>query len=162
MVAVVIVALLAGTVAIGVAAYVDQGRMARATTDLASIETAVKTFYGNNGRYPTSSEGLAHLMRNLAPLYLMCDPRDLGVSADLDFPFTRCPTVIIHDAVPGGVGFSKALYELHDELLGACWEWVQECPCEEGCPACIGAPPQIGAGAKARVERLLRYMRNED
>ena len=105
-------------------------------------------------------QGLAHVLRALAPLYLMCDPRDLGVVADLDFPFTHHPTVVIYDAVPGGVGFSKALYGLHDELLRACAEWVGDCECEEGCPACIGAPPQIGAGAKKRVGQLLEYVKS--
>jgi len=100
-------------------------------------------------------DGLAHLLRALSPLYVMCDPHDLGVTSDLDFSQTRSPTVVIYDAVPGGVGFSEGLYRLHSDLLQACLEWVRDCPCEEGCPACIGAPPQIGAGAKIRVKRLL-------
>jgi DEAD/DEAH box helicase domain-containing protein len=100
-------------------------------------------------------DGLANLLRALAPLYVMCDAHDIAVTSDLDFQETRSPTVIIYDAVPGGVGLSEALYGLHDELLQACLDWVRECPCEEGCPACVGAPPQIGAGAKHRVEQLL-------
>ena len=100
-------------------------------------------------------DGLANLLRALAPLYVMCDPHDLGVTSDLDFQQTRSPTVVIYDAIPGGVGFSEALYGLHNDLLQACQEWVRDCPCEEGCPACIGAPPQTGAGAKMRVKRLL-------
>jgi DEAD/DEAH box helicase domain-containing protein len=103
-------------------------------------------------------DGLANLLRALAPLYLMCEPRDLGVTADLDFPFTHAPTVVMYDAVPGGVGFSTALYRLHDELLHACREWVSQCPCEEGCPACVGAPVEVGMGAKARVRQLLEWM----
>ena len=100
-------------------------------------------------------DGLANLLRALAPLYVMCAPHDLGVTSDLDFIQTRSPTVVIYDAIPGGVGFSEALYGLHNDLLQACQEWVRDCPCEEGCPACIGAPPQTGAGAKMRVKRLL-------
>ena len=101
-------------------------------------------------------DGLAHLLRALAPIYVMCDAHDIAVTSDLDFAETRSPTIIVFDTVPGGVGLSEALYDLHDELLRACLSWVHQCPCEEGCPACIGAPPQIGAGAKSRVERLLR------
>jgi DEAD/DEAH box helicase domain-containing protein len=100
-------------------------------------------------------DGLANLLRALAPLYVMCDAHDIAVTSDLDFAETRSPTVIVYDTVPGGVGLSAALYELHDELLQACLDWVRRCPCEEGCPACVGAPPQIGAGAKQRVEQLL-------
>ncbi len=125
-------------------------------------------------------DGLATLLRGLAPLHLMCAPRDLGVSAELDFPWPgsassneppadhapddepaaelaskRAPTVILYDAVPGGVGFSAALYALHDTLLQAGLDWLRECPCAEGCPACIGPPLQPGLGAKSRVLALL-------
>jgi DEAD/DEAH box helicase domain-containing protein len=100
-------------------------------------------------------DGLAGLLRSLAPLYLMCDPHDVGVTAELDFPLTRAPTIVLYDAVPGGVGLSSALYALHDQLLRACLDWIAECPCDEGCPACVGAPADIGMGAKARVRRLL-------
>jgi DEAD/DEAH box helicase domain-containing protein len=100
-------------------------------------------------------DGLANLLRALAPLYVMCDAHDIAVASDLDFRETRSPTVIVYDAAPGGVGLSAALYGLQDELLNACLDWVRECPCEEGCPACVGAPPQLGAGAKRRVEQLL-------
>ncbi len=100
-------------------------------------------------------EGLGNLMRALAPLYLMCDRNDIRVTSDLNFPHTHAPTIIIYDAVPGGVGFSDALYQLHTELLQASLDWARDCPCEEGCPSCVGAPPNIGAGAKSRVQRLL-------
>lgn len=107
-------------------------------------------------------EGLASLLRSLAPLYLMCDAHDVGVSAELDFPFTRSPTIVLYDGVPGGVGFSRALYMLHDRLLRACLDWVRECPCDEGCPACIGAPLDTGVGAKARVRQLLERVVHQE
>jgi DEAD/DEAH box helicase domain-containing protein len=100
-------------------------------------------------------EGLGNLMRALAPLYLMCDRHDIRVTSDLNFAHTRAPTIVIYDTAPGGVGFSETLYELHTELLRASLEWARNCPCEEGCPSCVGAPPNIGAGAKSRVVRLL-------
>ena len=124
-------------------------------------------------------DGLATLLRGLAPLHLMCAPRDLGVSAELDFAWPgpassdrlpadhtgdeliadqaskRAPTVILYDAVPGGVGFAAALYGLHNSLLQASLDWLYECPCAEGCPACIGPPLQPGLGAKSRVRALL-------
>lgn len=111
----------------------------------------LETAYDTQG----TLDGLAHLLHALAPLRLMCDPRDLGVSAELDFAFTRLPSVVIYDAVPGGVGFSAALYALHDELLHDSLDWLMHCPCDEGCPACIGAPPEPGLGAKRRVQALL-------
>jgi DEAD/DEAH box helicase domain-containing protein len=100
-------------------------------------------------------EGMANLLKSIAPLFLMCDSRDLGVVADLDMGFTGGPTVVLYDAVPGGVGFSEALFGLHDTILGTCRDWVDKCACQEGCPACVGAPVETGLGAKRRVRTLL-------
>lgn len=103
-------------------------------------------------------EGLANLLHGLAPLFLMCDPRDLGMAVDLDMGFSRAPTVVIYDLAPGGAGSGEELYARHDAILSACLDRVRECPCVEGCPSCVGAPAQEGLGAKSRVVQLLLRM----
>ncbi|MEZ4571816.1 MAG: DUF1998 domain-containing protein [Thermomicrobiales bacterium] len=65
---------------------------------------------------------------NIAPLYLMCDPRDLGVYAQAKSPFTGRATVFIYDKVPGGIGFSERLFEIHDHLLASARDHVAACP----------------------------------
>lgn len=107
-------------------------------------------------------EGLSNLLRGLAPLFLMCDPRDLGIAVDLDMGFTRAPTVVIYDLVPGGAGFSEGLYSRHDAVLAASLDRVRECSCKEGCPACVGAPVHEGLGAKSRVVQLLLRLVGQD
>lgn len=99
--------------------------------------------------------GLANILRNLAPLYLMCDPRDIGVVAEARSPFTHLPTVIIYDQVPGGVGFSQRLYDLHEALLRAAYDLVTTCRCESGCPACVGPVGEVGHDTKALTIKLL-------
>ena len=47
--------------------------------------------------------GWARVARTTASLLLMCDPRDLGVLAQVQAPFTGRPTLYLYDAVPGGV-----------------------------------------------------------
>ncbi len=89
-----------------------------------------------------SLEGLANVVGNVAPLYLMCDPRDIGVYAELRSSYTSLPTVFVYDKIPGGIGFSLFLYELHRQLLTAALELIQQCPCNAGCPSCVG----VGAG----------------
>jgi DEAD/DEAH box helicase domain-containing protein len=79
--------------------------------------------------------GLGYVLRNLAPLFLMCDPEDISVSAEQVSPVTRAPTVVVYERVPAGVGFS--------ELLAAALELVQDCRCRAGCPACVGPPGDI-------------------
>ena len=99
--------------------------------------------------------GLARVARTTASLLLMCDPRDLGVLAQVQAPFTGRPTVYVYDATPGGVGLTDRLYTLTDELVRACREAVDSCPCTDGCPACVGPAIEVGSRGKATVSELL-------
>jgi len=99
--------------------------------------------------------GLAYLVRNLAPLHLMCDPGDLGSAVQVRAPETGLPTVTLYDRAPGGAGLSVRLYELHDELLKAALDVVSRCPCADGCPGCVGPGGESGSGAKDLTRRLL-------
>lgn len=99
--------------------------------------------------------GLAYALRNLAPLYLMCDPGDIQVSAESMSPLTKAPTIVVYESVAAGVGFSQRLYELHHELLTAARELIAACRCREGCPACVGPPGEIGPDTKAVTAQLL-------
>jgi general secretion pathway protein G len=66
MVVIVILALLAGIVGINAKSYIDKANQKKARADIAVFVTAAKSFYTDNGRYPTSSEGL----EVLAPEYI--------------------------------------------------------------------------------------------
>ena len=61
--------------------------------------------------------GLAHLMRGIAPAYLMCSPQDISVVYHVRDPFTGKPTVYLYDGVPGGIGLSDKVYEMDRALL---------------------------------------------
>jgi DEAD/DEAH box helicase domain-containing protein len=99
--------------------------------------------------------GLARIARTTASLLLMCDPRDLGVLAQVQAPFTGRPTVYVYDAVPGGVGLTERLFTLTDQLVRACREAVDSCGCADGCPACVGPAIEVGSRGKATVSELL-------
>jgi DEAD/DEAH box helicase domain-containing protein len=92
--------------------------------------------------------GLANVLSQMAPLYLMCDPRDLGVDAQVKNPFTGQSTIFLYDTYPGGIGFSKKLYEIHEQLLEAASELIRACACVEGCPSCVGPAMQVGPDGK--------------
>jgi len=102
--------------------------------------------------------GLAYVLGNLAPLFLMCDPGDIQVSAENKNPITQAPTVVVYERIPAGVGFSQRLYELHDELLASARELVADCRCRDGCPACVGPPGEIGPETKVVTGRLLALL----
>ena len=48
------------------------------------------------------------------------------------------PNLYLYDAYPGGIGFSEPLYLVHDLLLRRTRELIAGCPCESGCPSCVG------------------------
>jgi DEAD/DEAH box helicase domain-containing protein len=100
--------------------------------------------------------GLGQVLSQLAPLYLMCDPRDLGVAPQVKSPFTEAPSIFLYDSVPGGIGFSARLYALHSTLLAAAADLVAACPCEAGCPSCVGPAIDMGANGKAATLALVR------
>jgi len=104
--------------------------------------------------------GLANVLGNIAPVYLMCDPRDLGVYAQVKSPFTGSATVFIYDKVPGGIGFSEKLYAAHDLMLRAAYDHVRTCACDDGCPSCVGVAPTEEAlpFAKKTTRQLLEVL----
>jgi DEAD/DEAH box helicase domain-containing protein len=99
--------------------------------------------------------GLARVARTTAALLLMSDPRDIGVLAQVQAPFTGRPTLYLYDAVPGGVGLTERLFTLVPELVRASRDAVESCPCADGCPACVGPAIEVGARGKAVVTELL-------
>ncbi len=99
-------------------------------------------------------------MASMATLLLMCDGRDLGTAVGerpaspgietewQEFSTAMAdvaemkeffePNLYLYDAYPGGIGFSAPLFRVHDILLRRTRELIVGCPCESGCPSCVG------------------------
>ncbi len=107
----------------------------------------------------TGLVGLANVMGNVAPLFLMCDPGDVGVKPEVRSPHTKEATIFIYDRVPAGIGFAEKLYRVHDQLLQAAGQLIADCPCTTGCPSCVGPEDEIGARGKRNAVRLLEGAR---
>ena len=82
--------------------------------------------------------GAAALLEGVAPLFLMCDGRDLGVMAEPQDANTGLPTITVYERTPGGVGYAEQLFASLPEALAAALDLVAACPCPNGCPACVG------------------------
>jgi DEAD/DEAH box helicase domain-containing protein len=107
--------------------------------------------------------GLAFAMKQIASLLLMCDARDLGLSINAgeregNFAAGDTPRIFLYDAYPGGIGFSAPLFEMHGDLLARTRELIGECPCENGCPSCVGPVGQTGPLAKSVAQRILDHL----
>ena len=100
--------------------------------------------------------GLSFAMKQVAQLLLMCDGHDVGISIDTE---EQCPRIFIYDNYPGGIGFSAPLFRMHEELLAATERLIAECPCESGCPGCVGPIGNTGPLAKTAALRILGLLR---
>ena len=136
-----------------------------------SIVMASLPFAGDDRR--DGVVGLAFAMRHVAQLLLMCDRHDIALSVDggsLDRS-TRTggiggvpealaaePNVFIYDNYPGGIGFSRPLFEMHGLLLERTRDLIGGCPCESGCPSCVGPEGNTGPHAKQVASRILEHL----
>jgi DEAD/DEAH box helicase domain-containing protein len=111
-----------------------------------------------NLRMKSGLAGLAAVLGQLAPLFLMCDIGDLGVYTDAASTVFGNPSVVIYDEVPAGIGFSQKLFEIHTELLMRALELVEECECKDGCPSCVGPAGENGSGGKQDALALLKRL----
>ena len=101
--------------------------------------------------------GLIYALASMATLLLMCDRRDLGTAVgerplhggtDVEWQeFATAPgaekelfepNLYLYDAYPGGIGFSEPLYRICQVLLTRTQELITACPCDNGCPSCVG------------------------
>jgi DEAD/DEAH box helicase domain-containing protein len=102
--------------------------------------------------------GLGAALRTVASLLMMCDPRDLGVAcSEQDAGSLEAfePNLYLYDAYPGGVGMSAPLYRLSPRLLTQTVELLASCPCDNGCPSCVGPVGEVGARGKEVAKRIL-------
>jgi DEAD/DEAH box helicase domain-containing protein len=82
--------------------------------------------------------GAGTLIKLIAPIFLLCDPRDLGVAERVRDPHFGVPVLFIYDKYPGGTGLSESLAGRVGELFRAAYRAVADCPCKGGCPSCVG------------------------
>jgi DEAD/DEAH box helicase domain-containing protein len=83
---------------------------------------------------------LGYLIQHVAPLFLLCDSRDLGISERVKDPSLNEPSIYVYDNYPGGSGLSEGFLINARAIFQGCYEVVSECCCREGCPSCIGPP----------------------
>ena len=106
-------------------------------------------------RVEVALAGLGNLLHGLSPLFLMCDPHDLGLAVEVRSPHTTRPTIYLFDMTPGGVGFSERLFRATDALLERAREHLAACTCDTGCPSCVGPAYALGSDVKAAVAELI-------
>jgi len=102
--------------------------------------------------------GVAGLLRRVAPLFLRCQPQDLGVSAQVRSAHFRRPAIFLYDAVRGGVGLSDLIFQGHRALFAAALDVVANCACRRGCPGCVGPVEEVGSLGKQTARAVLEHL----
>ncbi|MGH7282491.1 MAG: DEAD/DEAH box helicase, partial [Polyangiaceae bacterium] len=117
--------------------------------------------------------GVGRALETVSAVALMCDPHDLGVSlddhsgadaarrgsdgrSDLEYD----PTLYIYEHVPGGIGLSSRIFEHRSVLLARALRLVESCPCNGGCPACVGPGDAHFHGEKSRKHIAISLLKN--
>ena len=103
---------------------------------------------------------MANVLCQVTPLWIMCDPRDIRSISQVKSAFTEKPTIYIYESVPGGVGYARKIFRLAPELFVAALRLIEECPCANGCPSCVGPEIEVGNEGKKSAATLLRYARD--
>jgi DEAD/DEAH box helicase domain-containing protein len=120
---------------------------------------------------------LARLLHHLAPLFLLCDIRDVGswlgdgspseagVVVTRESAWARLlqaaeftPTIYLYDNQPGGIGLAERIFQVLPDLLARGLETIRSCACRSGCPSCVGPVNEVGRRAKPIALALLKRL----
>jgi len=80
--------------------------------------------------------GIRNAMLVTLPVLAMGDRKDLAGVCNSSG--TGVPTMFVYDRFLGGLGFSQRGYELVGQWLDMCRALLEQCPCDYGCPSCVG------------------------
>jgi len=117
---------------------------------------------------------VTYLLHHLAPIFLLCDIRDLGSWLGDTTPATKGavatrestkrrlmdaaqfnPTIYLYDSHAGGIGLAEHVFEIIPDLLRRGLETLGTCACRDGCPSCVGPVNEVGRKAKTTARALL-------
>jgi DEAD/DEAH box helicase domain-containing protein len=117
---------------------------------------------------------VTYLLHHLAPIFLLCDIRDLGSWLGDTTPATKGavatrestkrrlmdaaqfnPTIYLYDSHAGGIGLAEHVFEIIPDLLRRGLETLETCACRDGCPSCVGPVNEVGRKAKSTARALL-------
>ncbi|WP_302083846.1 DEAD/DEAH box helicase [Salinibaculum rarum] len=81
---------------------------------------------------------IEHGMIGMAPLEFRLSKKDLGGLSVSGHPELNGAGFFIYDGIPGGLGFSRSLYNEFETVAERTHERLNECACNSlnGCPAC--------------------------
>ena len=81
---------------------------------------------------------VGYATRMALPLFITCDTLDFSHTVgSVNSPWNA---IFVYERHPHGLGFTQKAYERLDQIVPLVFERVRECPCDDGCPCCVGKP----------------------
>jgi len=106
-----------------------------------------------------------HAALSLFPLFALCDRHDVAGISYTRHPQIGHAAIFFYDGQPGGVGLAASMFDRVEVLLDATCDLISDCPCDDGCPACVHSP-KCGSGNrpidKAAAVMTLRLLLARD
>ena len=99
--------------------------------------------------------GIANVLVEVAPFFVMCDTSDIGTVVN-----SEClgrDALFVHDRYPGGMGYARRCLDSIEGLMATIRTVLNECSCEDGCPSCVGAAvpafamTDLDSGVRGRI-----------
>jgi DEAD/DEAH box helicase domain-containing protein len=118
-------------------------------------DSAVEAVKRENRVFAEGLIGVANALVECAPLYVMCDTQNIG--AVVDASNLGKDALFLYDRYPGGMGYAQRCVDAMEELMQAVYDVVGKCPCEGGCPSCVGsavpafAMTDLDSGTRGRI-----------
>ena len=83
--------------------------------------------------------GIAHALKHIAPLFVMCDSQDIHVVPQVKAAHNEKPTIFFYDRYPGGIGLSEKIYEgIETVLMREQNKWFQTVHVNKGAHLVLG------------------------
>ena len=96
--------------------------------------------------------GIANVLVEVAPFFVMCDPQDVGTVVN-----ASClgrDALFLYDRYPGGMGYARRCLGRMDHIMETIRDVIADCACEDGCPSCVGAA--VPAFAMTDIDSAVR------
>jgi len=99
--------------------------------------------------------GVANVLVEVAPMFVMCDVQDIGVVVDANN--LGRDAIFLYDRYPGGMGYAERCTEIVGDLIESVHTVISRCRCEDGCPSCVGAAvpsfalSDLDSGTRGRI-----------
>lgn len=138
--------------------FSDQAN-ANELANLISLCPSCHKLVEQNIKIRSGLSGFAYLFSHLAQFPLMCDQLDIGYYINpAQKEFSGLPTFTIYDNHPGGIGLSERIFEITENIFNMCWDVLNACSCENGCPGCIGPSGENSVDSKKYSRSLLELL----